>query len=136
MRVLLPILTTLGLLLAMASACDDDKRGEPDKCDVYCPTGTAFPCPCSAFEGCYDGSNCSGIADDHTFGFCALPCTSNSDCVTDIECTGQAQCVLTTPSGMACAYVCEGDWDCPKEMSCIAAGNGKLCYPSEQPDAG
>jgi hypothetical protein len=127
--------------LALATACDDDERSDPDKCEEYCAPGSAFPCPCNAIEGCNDGSHCVGINLTDPYGFCAKNCVSNEDCITIIECTASPQCVLTVEdAGPACAYICEGNWDCPKHMDCVQAGNGKLCYPNDDlaapPDAG
>jgi hypothetical protein len=136
MKTLCTIASIIGLALATLAACDDERPGDPEYCDFYCPPGSSFPCPCNAVDGCNDGSSCSGVSEDHTLGFCARSCTANADCEADIPCNGVAQCVLTTSEGMACAYVCEGDWDCPNNMACIEAGNGRLCYPEEQPDAG
>jgi hypothetical protein len=133
------VITTIlivGLPVAALIACDEDERSDPEYCEFYCPPGSSFPCPCNAFDGCNDGSTCSGIAPEHTYGFCARACQSNADCAMDIECSGEAKCILNTAEGMACAYVCNGDWDCPNNMACVEAGNGKLCYPEDQPDAG
>lgn len=129
-------MSILFLALASSAACDEDDRSEPKKCEVYCAPGSSFPCPCNAIDGCNDGAACSAISPDHTWGFCARACQSNADCEVILDCTGEAKCVLTTSEGMACAYVCEGDWDCPTNMACTEAGNGKLCYPEDQPDAG
>ena len=125
-----------GLVLAVLVSCDDERPSAPAYCEFYCAPGSSFPCPCNAFDGCNDGSACAGISVDHINGFCARACISNADCKVEIGCTGEAQCVLNTAEGMACAYVCEGDWDCPNNMACVEAGNGQLCYPEEQPDAG
>lgn len=136
MRYQLSILIILGTLLLIAASCDDDPHTEPVPCEFYCAPSAGYPCPCTAASGCNDGSVCSGILQSDVIGFCARPCESAVDCEIAIECEGQPQCVLTTPQGKACAYVCEGDWDCPKNMACTEAGNGKLCYPMDQPDAG
>jgi hypothetical protein len=122
--------------LALGAACDDGNRSEPEQCETYCAPGSGFPCPCNAADGCNDGSECAGVDTDDALGFCARACVANADCAVDLPCTAKPQCVLTLGAGSACAYVCEGDWDCPKNMACFEAGNGKLCYPADQPDAG
>jgi len=136
MKTTIEVIAILALVAAVLAACGDDERTEPEYCDFYCAPGSSFPCACNAVDGCNDGSACSGISADHFNGICTPACVSNADCVADIPCSGAAQCVLNTADGMACAYVCEGDWNCPNNMTCVEAGNGKICYPPDQPDAG
>jgi len=122
----------IALVMALATAswaCEEG--GGAGSCEIGCPEGERYPCPCSAGMTCGDDSVCGTVDDSYTVGFCSIPCESDADCVLDWDCTGVGKCVLdnVTSGGKNCALTCGGDDDCPFYMECIGFDGLKVCYP-------
>jgi hypothetical protein len=102
---------------------------------VACPLNSGFPCGCEKDAGvefgtCDDGSLCGSVDAPNTVGGCFSPCTSDTDCVTDMTCSAIPKCVLTTLDGSTyCGYTCTSNADCPTNMTCNYSLGIGICYP-------
>ena len=129
MKTNLPLVLVLTAALLAPLSCDEGV--EPEMCEIGCPEGLGFPCPCNPDDGCSEGSVCGAVSEIHQVGFCSIPCEKDSDCAWEADCTGKRRCILEneTSGGMNCALTCRSNKDCPLNMSCAEVDGLKVCYP-------
>lgn len=135
-------LSTLGLLCAALCACSTgmlpgdgadlsvvlDLRQSPGNPLIGQVCDDTRKCPASGGATL----RCAVAQQNDAVGFCAVPCTSDTECDTVLP--GRSLCTrMVNANRSECVIFCGANRTCPTGWSCIGAQGFNLCQPPQAP---
>lgn len=126
-------------LLAAPSACNTGKIDDPNDLSVAIdlrrsPGNLLIGLVCDDTRACPAQSGtalrCAVAQQDDRVGFCAVPCTSDTDCDTVLP--GRTLCTrMVNTNRSECVIFCGANRACPTGWSCIGSQGYNICQPPQ-----